>query len=40
MLNEVAHVPPATGTVHQGRDMGRPSVLTVGSPPDRDPASR
>lgn len=24
--------PPATVTVHQGRDMGRPSVLTVGIP--------
>jgi hypothetical protein len=26
--------PPATVVVHQGDDMGRPSVLTVGIGPD------
>jgi PhzF family phenazine biosynthesis protein len=26
--------PPSTVTVHQGEDLGRPSLLTVGIPPE------
>jgi len=35
-LREIGLItPPATVTVHQGVDMGRPSRLTVGIPSDR-----